>query len=84
MKTRIVQNEPDGRAAADQSATESGPVDDQAGSSSPTGWTRFRGFVRRYELVIFFALTYLIAWSSPSLRACQDWLGLVDESFVGG
>ena len=64
MKTRIVQNEPDGRAAADQSATESGPVDDQAGSSSPTGWTRFRGFVRRYELVIFFALSYLIAWST--------------------
>jgi hypothetical protein len=64
MKTRIVQNEPDGRAAADQSAIESGPVDDQAGSSSSTGWTRFRGFVRRYELVIFFALSYLIAWST--------------------
>jgi uncharacterized protein len=64
MKTRIVQNEPDGRAAADQSAIESSPVDDQAGSSSPTGWTRFRGFVRRYELVIFFALSYLIAWST--------------------
>jgi uncharacterized protein len=64
MKTRIVQNEPDGRAAADQSATESGPVDDQVGTSSPTGWTRFRGFVRRYELVTFFALSYLIAWST--------------------
>jgi membrane protease YdiL (CAAX protease family) len=25
---------------------------------------RFRGFVRRYELVIFFALSYLIAWST--------------------
>jgi uncharacterized protein len=64
MKTRIVQNEPDGRAAADQSATESGPVDDQARSAPTTGWTRFRGFVRRYELVIFFALSYLIAWST--------------------
>ena len=64
MKTRIVQNEPNGRAPADQSATQSGPVDDQAGSALPTGWTRFRGIVRRYELVIFFALSYLIAWSA--------------------
>jgi uncharacterized protein len=64
MKTRIVQNEPNDRAPADQSATQSGPVDDQAGSAPTTGWTRFRGFVRRYELVIFFALSYLIAWST--------------------
>src|SRR5215207_4514149 len=63
MKTRIVQNEPNG-GAADQPATQSGPVDDQAPSARPTGWTRFRGFVRRYELVIFFALSYLIAWST--------------------
>ena len=64
MKTRIVQNEPNGRAPADQSATQGGSVDDQAGSAPTTGWTRFRGFVRRYELVIFFALSYLIAWSA--------------------
>ena len=64
MKTRIVQNEPNGRAAADQYATQSAPVDDQFGSAPPTGWTSFRGFVRRYELVIFFALSYLIAWST--------------------
>src|SRR5687768_13857623 len=64
MKTRIVQNEPNDRAPADQPATQSGPVDDQAGSAPTTGWTRFRGFVRRYELVIFFALSYLIAWST--------------------
>ena len=64
MKTRIVQNEPNDRAPADQSATQSGPVVDQAGSAPSTGWTGFRGFVRRYELVIFFALSYLIAWST--------------------
>jgi membrane protease YdiL (CAAX protease family) len=64
MKTRIVQSEPNDRAPADQSAIQSGPVGDQVGSTPTTGWTRFRGFVRRYELVIFFALTYLIAWST--------------------
>ena len=35
MKTRIVQNEPNGRAAADQYATQSAPVDDQFGSAPP-------------------------------------------------
>lgn len=64
MKTRIVQNEPNDPAPADHSATQSGPVDDQAASAPSTGWIRFRGFVRRYELVIFFALSYLIAWST--------------------
>ncbi|HEX6757250.1 MAG TPA: CPBP family glutamic-type intramembrane protease, partial [Propionibacteriaceae bacterium] len=39
------------------------PVDPAAGPPS-TGWNTFRGFVRRYELVIFFALSYLIAWST--------------------
>ena len=34
------------------------------GSSATTPTNGFRAFVRRRELVIFFALTYLIAWST--------------------
>ena len=63
MKTRIEQNEPNDFAAAKQSITQTRPVDPAAGPPS-TGWNTFRGFVRRYELVIFFALSYLIAWST--------------------
>ena len=64
MKTRIVQNEPNDRAPADQAVTQGGSAVDHAGSAPPPGLNRFRGFVRRYELVIFFALTYLIALST--------------------
>ncbi|HKX15773.1 MAG TPA: CPBP family intramembrane glutamic endopeptidase [Propionibacteriaceae bacterium] len=64
MKTRIVQDEPNDRAPADQAVTQQGSAVDHAGSPPPPGLNRFRGFVRRYELVIFFALTYLIAWST--------------------
>ena len=64
MKTRIVQNEPNDRAAADQAVTQGGSAVDHAGSAPPPELNRFRAFVRRYELVIFFALTYLIAWST--------------------
>jgi uncharacterized protein len=63
MKTRIEQNEPNDSALAKQSITQTRPVDPAAGPPS-TGWNTFRGFVRRYELVIFFALSYLIAWST--------------------
>ena len=63
MKTRIEQNEPNDFAAAKQSITQTRPGDPAAGPPS-TGWNTFRGFVRRYELVIFFALSYLIAWST--------------------
>ena len=64
MKTRIVQNEPNDRAPADQAVTQRDSAVDHAGSAPPPELNRFRGFVRRYELVIFFALTYLIAWST--------------------
>jgi uncharacterized protein len=64
MKTRIVQNEPNDQAPADQAVTQGGSAVDHAGSAPPPELNRFRGFVRRYELVIFFALTYLIAWST--------------------
>ena len=64
MKTRIVQNEPNDRTPADQAVTQRDPVVGQADSAPPPMLNGFRGFVRRYELVIFFALTYLIAWST--------------------
>jgi uncharacterized protein len=61
MKTRIEQNEPNDPAPAEQSTSQTRPAVD---SPTTTGSNRFRGFVRRYELVIFFALSYLIAWST--------------------
>jgi uncharacterized protein len=61
MKTRIEQNEPNDPAPAEQSTSQTWPAVD---SPTTTGPNRFRGFVRRYELVIFFALSYLIAWST--------------------
>jgi uncharacterized protein len=81
MKTRIVQNEPNGRAPADQSATQSGAID-QAGSAPTTGWTKFRGVVRRYELVIFFALSYLIAWSTIPVGSFLAFSPLVSALIV--
>ncbi|HEX6760192.1 MAG TPA: hypothetical protein VF086_17560, partial [Propionibacteriaceae bacterium] len=63
MKTRIEQNEPNDAAPATQSITQTRAVD-PVGSRPSTGGNSFRGFVRRFELVIFFALSYLIAWST--------------------
>ena len=64
MKTRIVQNEPNDRTPADQAVTQQDPGVGEADSAPPPMLNGFRGFVRRYEVVIFFALTYLIAWST--------------------
>jgi uncharacterized protein len=62
MKTRIVQNEPNDPPQAEGSPTRPTPhVTDNAPTDGRNG---FRAFVRRYELVIFFALSYLIAWST--------------------
>ena len=60
MKTRLEQNEPNDPAPATQSITQTQPVHPVASPPS-TGWNTFRGFVGRHELVIFFALSYLIA-----------------------
>jgi membrane protease YdiL (CAAX protease family) len=59
MKTRIVQNEPN------DPASEAAATRAMADHPSPptTGWQKVRAFVRRYELVIFFAFSYLIGWS---------------------
>jgi membrane protease YdiL (CAAX protease family) len=64
MKTRIEQNEPNDPTLAEQSIAQTRPAVDPEASRPSTGWNTFRGFVRRYELVIFFALSYLIAWST--------------------
>jgi membrane protease YdiL (CAAX protease family) len=64
MKTRIVQNEPNDPVSGGAAATPAGQATDTTGSSATTSTNGFRAFVRRRELVIFFALTYLIAWST--------------------
>ena len=63
MKTRIVQDEPNDPPPGEVSVTRT-PTGDVAGSTPTNGRNGFRAFVRRYELVIFFALSYLIAWST--------------------
>jgi uncharacterized protein len=64
MKTRIVQNEPNDPAPGGASATPTSQTGDATGGSAPTHTNGFRAFVRRRELVIFFVLSYLIAWST--------------------
>jgi uncharacterized protein len=64
MKTRIEQNEPNDPVLADHSISNTRPAVDPTADPPSTGWNAFRGFVRRYELVVFFALSYLIAWST--------------------
>ncbi len=82
MKTRIVQNEPNDRAPADQAVTQGGSAVDHAGSAPPPGLNRFRGFVRRYELVIFFALSYLIAWSTTPFGSFLAFAPIVSALIV--
>ena len=62
MKTRIVQNEPNDPVSGAAPPTPTGSLADHP-SPPTTGWQKVRAFVRRYELVIFFALSYLIGWS---------------------
>ena len=64
MKTRIVQNEPNDPVRPRQSSDPDERPPTTWQEAPALRWNRFRGFVRRYELVIFFALSYLIAWST--------------------
>jgi hypothetical protein len=64
MKTRIVQSEPNDPAPGQPSVTPTMRSVDVTGSSATIPTNGFRAFVRRRELVIFFALSYLIAWST--------------------
>jgi uncharacterized protein len=63
MKTRIVQNDPNDPALGEGSGTPRTQTVD-AGNSATAPTNAFRAFVRRRELVIFFVLSYLIAWSA--------------------
>ena len=64
MKTRIEQNEPNDPISAEASGTPTIQTVEVNGNSATAPTNGFRAFVRRRELVIFFALTYLIAWST--------------------
>ena len=64
MKTRIVQNEPNDPISGDASLPVPSPTREMSKQSAAAPTNAFRAFVRRYELVIFFALSYLIAWST--------------------
>ena len=63
MKTRIVQNEPNDPISRDPSVPVASPTMEMSRQSGAVPTNAFRAFVRRYELVTFFVLTYLIAWS---------------------
>jgi membrane protease YdiL (CAAX protease family) len=63
MKTRIVQNEPNDPTSAETPTAPTNRTVESARRSPTTLTSGFRTFVRRRELVIFFALTYLIGWS---------------------
>jgi uncharacterized protein len=62
MKTRIVQNEPNDPVSGEGPVTPTNWTIDVARRSTSTPTSGFRAFVRRRELVIFFALCYLIGW----------------------
>jgi uncharacterized protein len=59
-----VQNEPDDGVSGEAAVTPTSQTGDVKGSSAATPTNGFRAFVRRRELVIFFVLSYLIAWST--------------------
>ena len=64
MKTRIVQNEPNDPTSEGASGMPTVQTVEVTGSSATAPTNGFRAFVRRRELVIFFAISYLIAWST--------------------
>lgn len=64
MKTRIEQNEPNDPAYGEASGTPTSQTVEVDGNSATAPTSGFRAFVRRRELVIFFVLSYLIAWST--------------------
>jgi membrane protease YdiL (CAAX protease family) len=59
-----VQNEPNDSGSGEAAVTPTSQTGDVRGSSAATPTSGFRAFVRRRELVIFFVLSYLIAWST--------------------
>jgi uncharacterized protein len=81
MKTRIVQDEPSNPPPGEVSVPRR-PTGDVAGSTLTDGRSGFRAFVRRYELVIFFALSYLIAWSTIPFGSFLAFAPLVSALIV--
>ena len=59
-----MQNEPNDPISGEAAVTPTSQTGDVRGSSAATPTNGFRAFVRRRELVIFFVLSYLIAWST--------------------
>jgi membrane protease YdiL (CAAX protease family) len=59
-----VQNEPNDPVSGEAAVTPASQTGHVRGSSAATPTNGFRAFVRRRELVIFFVLSYLIAWST--------------------
>src|SRR6478735_9092246 len=82
MKTRIVQNEPNDPAPGKASVAPKGQSVDTTGSSATTPTNGFRTFVRRRELVIFFVLSYLIAWSTVPFGSFLAFAPLVSAIVV--
>ena len=80
MKTRIVQNEPNDPVIGETSSTPTNPVDASSPATIPTNG--FRAFVRRRELVIFFVLSYLIAWSGMPFGSFYAFSPLVSAIIV--
>jgi membrane protease YdiL (CAAX protease family) len=80
MKTRIVQNEPNDPSQAEGSPTR--PTRHVADNAPTDGRNGFRAFVRRYELVIFFVLSYLIAWSTIPFGSFLAFAPLVSALLV--
>jgi CAAX protease family protein len=81
VKTRIVQNEPNDPPQEETSVT-TRPTGDVADRTPTSGRNGFRAFVRRYELVIFFALSYLIAWSTIPFGSFLAFAPLVSALIV--
>jgi hypothetical protein len=59
-----VQDEPNDPVSGEAAVTPTSQTGDVTGSSAATPTNGFRALVRRRELVIFFVLSYLIAWST--------------------
>jgi uncharacterized protein len=82
MKTRIEQNEPDDPASGQASGTPTIQTVGVNGNSATAPTNGFRAFVRRRELVVFFALTYLIAWSTLPLGTFGAYAPIVSAVVV--
>ena len=80
MKTRIVQDEPNDPPPGEVSVPTRSTG--QVAGTPTNGRNGFRGFVRRYELVIFFTLSYLIAWSATPFGSFWAFAPLVSALVV--